>query len=678
MSHIPFNFLGRRLLAAFLLFLAGCAGQDAYRQGMDLVAQGRMDDGLIKLKQAMAEAPDNQVFSLSYQNSSQRAINRWLGDAQNARNSGNLDVAEALYLRALQLDPNQAEAKAGLVAIDQGRQHIRLLEDAELLMANNDMAAAAEKIKQVLREDPRNARALALRPQVDASFAQEQWITPELKRSLQLPVTLEFRDANLRQVLEALSRYSQLNFVLDKDVSPALVVTVFLRRVRLSEALDVILSTHQLKQRVLNDSTLLIYPDNATKQAEHQDLMVRTFYLANADAKQVAAMLASVLKAKSVYADEKLNMIMMRDTPEMVDLGARLVANQDIPQPEVMLEVEVLEITRTQLTNLGIQYPDQLALIPLPSNGTQLTLRDLRTINSGRIGATIGSGAINLHDDAANTNLLANPRIRTHNREKAMIRIGDRVPVITTTATSTGFISENVQYVDVGLKLEVEPVIYPNDEIQIKLGLEVSSVVKEIVSKAGSISYQIGGRNAATVLRLHDGETQVLGGLINDDDRKSVNRFPGLAKLPIIGALFSSQQDNNQKTELVLSITPRIVRGLAPPPQLPGQFWSGTATSPRLGPPHLSGGPVSGHGGDKPLPLPPAPPQPAGAPSEALPPGPSLPEPPPPGPVIPPEPVPAPAPAPEPTPAPAPTPTPTPNPAPYGQPIQTIPMEKPP
>lgn len=624
MSHTAHPHPGRRLLVAFLgafvLFLAGCAGKEPHRQGMDLVAQGRYEEGLAKIKQAMADAPDNEVYSLAYKNSSQRAINRWLGEALNARALGNLEAAEALYLRVLNLDPKQADAQAGLRAVDKARQHNRLLDEAEALIASDDMTGAGERITQVLKEDPRNPRALALRPQVDNRATKDQWITPELSRSLELPVTLEFRDANLRQVLEALSRYSQLNFVLDKDVSSALAVTVFLRKVRLSEALDVILSTHKLRRRVLNDNTLLIYPDTAAKQAEHQDLMVRNFYLANAEAKQVAAMLASVLKAKNVYADEKLNMIVMRDTPEMVSLGSRLVATQDIPQPEVMLEVEVLEITRSQLTNLGIQYPDQLTLLPIPSDGTTLTLRDLRNLNSRRIQAGIGAGAVNLHDDSANTNLLANPRIRTRNREKALIRIGDRVPVITTTATSTGFISENVQYVDVGLKLEVEPIIYPNDEIQIKMALEVSSVVKEIVSKAGTTSYQIGGRNASTVLRLHDGETQVLGGLINDDDRRAANRFPGLANLPIIGALFSNQKDTNQKTELVLSITPRLVRGLTPPPQLSGQFWSGTETTPRLGPPHLSSHSTA-PGGDKPLPLPPMPAGAPGQPDVAPPPG---------------------------------------------------------
>lgn len=529
------------------LILGGCAGEAAHRQGIDLFVVGRQEEGLAKLEQASAEAPDNAVFRLAYRNARQRVIQRLLGEAVRERAAGRMETAEAIYQRILLLDAGNAEALDGLAALAQEMQRAALLAETERRLQKSD----------------------------------EPVLAPMLRASFRKPATLEFRDADLRQVLEALSAHSGLNFILDKDVPPTS-VTVMLRDVSVAEALDLILTTHQLRHRVLGETTLLIYPDTASKMGDHQELVVRSFFLANAEAKQVATMLAAILKARNVFADEKLNLLIMRDTPAMIRLAERLVATQDVAEPEVMLEVAVVEVSRSQLSNLGVRFPNQLSLTPLPSVGDVLTLRDLRNLDSGSTGASISPLIVNLQDDMDATNLLANPRIRTHNREKALIRIGDRVPVITTTATSTGFVSESVQYVDVGLKLEVEPTIYPNDEIAIKLALEVSSVVKEIVSKAGTVSYQIGGRNAATVLRLKDGETQVLGGLINDDDRHNANRFPGLGRLPVIGRLFSRQNDNNQKTELVLSITPRIVRGLAPPTQVPGEFWSGTENHPRL------------------------------------------------------------------------------------------------
>jgi general secretion pathway protein D len=184
--------------------------------------------------------------------------------------------------------------------------------------------------------------------------------------------------------------------------------------------------------------------------------------------------------------------------------------------------------------------------------------------------------------------VLANPRIRVKNKDKARVHIGDRVPVITTTAAATGgFVSESVSYLDVGLKLEVEPLIFLDDDVGIKVGLEVSNIVREIRSVgSNTLTYQVGTRNAATNLRLRDGETQVLAGLINDDDRKSADRVPGLGDLPVVGRLFSHTRDSNTRTEIVLLITPRLMRTLARPDAGAVEFAAGTESStgtPRLG-----------------------------------------------------------------------------------------------
>jgi general secretion pathway protein D len=564
------------------LALVGCAGEVAHQQGIDLFAAGKQEEGLAKLKQAAREAPENQVYLLAYRNALARIVSRLLGEAQAAKQAGRYDAAEADYRHVLRLDSSNAEATAALAAIDRQRAQATMLQDAQRLIDAGTLDPAQRIVDDVLRDEPRQPAARALQQVILQRREHAQ--APELRASFQKPVTLEFRDANLRQVLEALAAHSGLNFILDRDVPPTLTVSVFLRNVTVAQALDLILSTHQLRRRILNETSVLIYPDTAAKLTENQDLVVRNFFLANAEAKAVANMLKTVLRARSVYADDKLNLVVMRDTPDTIALAERLVATQDVGEPEVMLELAVMEVTRSRLTNIGLVLPSQLSLTPLPMNpsATTLTLTDLKNLNSDRLAATLSPTIINLQDDSNGENLLANPRIRTHSREKALIRIGDRVPVITTTATSTGFVSENVQYLDVGLKLEVEPIVFPNDEIGIKLGLEVSNVVAQITSKAGTVAYQVGSRNAGTVLRLKDGETQVLGGLINDDDIRSANRFPGLSKLPVLGRLFSNERKNNQKTELVLTITPRIVRSLMPPSTVPATFWSGTEASPGL------------------------------------------------------------------------------------------------
>ena len=570
------------LKAGVLLMLASCASNPAHQEGLALVNQGRLEDALSKFEQANREEPENREFRIHYLNTRAQVIGRLLREAQQEKAAGRFAESEALYLRVLVYERENGQALAGLAEIQQGRRHAGLVKEAGVLISGNELEMAEQKLAQVLQENPRHAEALALRRQIEEKTGRNQIISPALRKTFQKPVTLEFVDTSLKQVLEALSRHSGLNFILDKDVPTGIVVTIFLRQVSIEDALDVMLSSNQLRRRTLTDTTVLIYPDTVVKQSENQDLVVKNFFLANAEAKQVLIMLKTVLKAKNVFADDKLNLLIMRDTAPMIQLAERLVATHDVAEPEVMLEVEVLEVKRSNLLNLGIQFPDQLVLTPLPLIGT--TLEDLRNLNSSTIGAVLSPATINLQRQIGDGNLLANPRIRTHNKEKALIRIGDRVPVITTTSTSTGFVAENVQYLDVGLKLEVEPTIFPNDEISIKLALEVSNILKEIISKSGTTTYQIGSRNASTVLRLKDGETQILGGLITDQDIQTANRVPFLGDLPVLGRLFSSQKDSKDKTELILSITPRLVRGMDPPALVPNEFWSGTESDPRLHP----------------------------------------------------------------------------------------------
>jgi general secretion pathway protein D len=184
--------------------------------------------------------------------------------------------------------------------------------------------------------------------------------------------------------------------------------------------------------------------------------------------------------------------------------------------------------------------------------------------------------AVNFRKTTGDVNLLSNPRIRVRNNEKAKILVGDKVPIITTTSTANVGVSENVQYVDVGLKLDVEPRITADNFVNIKVGLEVSSLGDKTNTRNGATVYTIGTRNADTILRLKDGETQVLAGLISDDERKNASKLPGLGDIPLLGRLFANQQDQKTKTEIVLAITPRIISNIVRPKAEISEYWSGT------------------------------------------------------------------------------------------------------
>jgi general secretion pathway protein D len=574
--------------------LTGCAAQMAFREGRGLIEEGKVEDGLVKLHEAVDRDPRNLEYRKTYLQARDQALESLLNQADRLAAAGRATDAKKLYQRVLAIDPNNDRARAGMDAMDAVPRHGKLLAEAQAAWEKKDAELAQLKLRTILAENPQHAAALALKRAITDKTTP---LPPEtaLSAAYRKPITIEFRDAPLKQVLEVISRTSGLNFLFDKDVKTDQKTSIFLKNSTVASAVHFVLLTNQLEQQVLDGNTILIYPNTAAKLKDYQEMVVKTFYLANADAKTVSNTIKTILKTKDIVVDEKLNLVIVRDSPEAVRLAEKLVAVHDVAEPEVMLEVEILEVKRTRLLDLGIQWPDSLTLTPLPAtSGGNLTLRDLRTnLNSGTIGAGISPVVLNAKKTDTDANILANPRIRARNHEKARILIGDRVPNITTTSNLTGFVSESVNYIDVGLKLDVEPTVYLDGEVAIKVGLEVSNIVSQLQTKSGSVAYQIGTRNANTVLRLKDGENQVLAGLINDEDRSTANKVPGLGELPVVGRLFGSRADDNQKTEIVLSITPHVIRNIQRPDAALSEFRSGTDSSFRSRPETISAAPGS-------------------------------------------------------------------------------------
>lgn len=564
------------LIFSLVFGLAGCAGERLHREGMGLIREGKSEAGLTKLNQAMEIEPRSPELRKDMYTQQLSMIQQSLSAAQKARQVGNDAEAEALYRRVLAQDASNQMAIEGLHILERDRRFVEVVAEAQRAYVSGDAELALALLRPVLVQSPNYVQARKLQKEIDGAVSKRYSLEPVLRLPGAKPINLDFRDANVRMVFDVLSRSTGTNFIIDKDVSSDLKTTVFLRNAYVDEAIDLILRTSQLRSRLLGSNTVLIYPDTPDKHKNYQDLVVRAFYLQDANATQMQVTLKTLLKTKDIVVDEKLNLVVMRDTPEAIKLAEKLVALHDLSEPEIMLEMEVLEVQQDALLNLGIQWPTQLTLTPLATDSGNLTLADLRHLNSTRLGASLSSPTMNLRQDNGVTNLLANPRVRVTNREKATIMIGDKVPVITTTSTATGFVAESVQYLDVGLKLSVEPLVHAPDDVTIKVNLEVSSLAKQISTPTGSVAYQIGTRNASTVLRLKDGQTQILAGLINDQDRKSASGVPGLSQLPIVGRLFSSPLDSRSKNEIVLSITPRLVRHVARPSPQMIEFWSGT------------------------------------------------------------------------------------------------------
>jgi general secretion pathway protein D len=589
------------------LLASGCATQGKLREAHELFDQGRGEEGLVLLERAAREHPEDRVYRAEYFRARDMLGAQWLAQAETLRSAQQFDAAAQLYRRVLQYDQENQRAKQGLARIEIDRRHMEQVAEAEKLIQAGKYAEAEDLLTKVLTENPGQREARRMKRVVEEKTARPA-VPTELKTSSTKPISLELRDVTLRAVFDVIARAGNVSFLFDREVRTDQKTTVVVRDARIEDVIKLVLVTNQLETRILNDTTALIYPSTPQKQREYQELVVRAFYLANADVRATANMIRTILKTRDVFIDEKLNLLVMKDTPTAIRMAERLIAAQDLAEPEVMLEVEVLEVGTNRLLDLGLRFPQSVAWSLVGGGGTAGVVTLPEWLNRGsnlvRLTFTDPLFLLSLRQQDGRTNVLANPRIRVKNKEKARVHIGDRVPVITTTAAvSGGFLSESVSYLDVGLKLEVEPIVYLDDEVGINVGLEVSNIVREVRGSSGNtLTYQIGTRNTGTVLRLRDGETQILAGLISDEDRRTANRVPGVGDLPVVGHLFSSTSDTRNKTEVVLLITPRIVRALARPDARTVEFAVGTESGAS---PALGGAPAAPE--PAPAPAPPAP-----------------------------------------------------------------------
>jgi general secretion pathway protein D len=397
-------------------------------------------------------------------------------------------------------------------------------------------------------------------------------------------ITVRLRDVPLRLVLDAIAGATGLKFVPDHDVRTDQRCTLFLNEARLTEVLDLLAMSNQLAMRAMDDHTVLIYPNTPAKQRAYAELQTRTFVLRHADAATIATLLKTMLKSQLLVTDVHSNTLVLRDTPDVLRVAEQIIAANDLPGGDVMIEVQVIEVSRQRLSQLGVGWPGSLSL---STPADVATVGALRALSGNAWLFTPLALSLNLQLQDIDANVIANPSVRAHHKEKARVMIGDKVPVITNQLTQggtsaaapsaqvdpTGQANANpslggagqatftgsVQYIDVGLKLEVEPHLYGDGDIGIALNLELSQISKTLSSASGVV-YQVGTRQAQTSMRLHEGQTQWLGGLINNQERAATSGLPGLASFPVLGRLFGVDRQDRSETELLLAITPRRVR----------------------------------------------------------------------------------------------------------------------
>ena len=512
---------------------------------------------------------------------------------QQAERQRNYDRAVAEYTQVLQERPNdrnaqlaldRAKMRAAQVHYAQGRRFASL-ERYEEALAEYQLAyelnPSVGDIEREFRETRRKVQTkLAAREEgqteLEALIDRTREAAPpglDLPSDIELPDSVVFRDASARAVFSALGQFGGINVVFDPAFRDS-IISVDLRNTTFGVALASVAASTGNFFRITVERTVTIIPDTPAKRREYEEEIVRTFYLSNADVAETIDLLRLVVDLRRLAPVAATNAISVKDTPERMEAAAKLIKAIDKARAEVVIEVNLLEVDRQTLRDYGLQFASagstgiNTVLDPNVGGTTDdggLFIDDVRRLSGADIFvAGLPSLFVRLLESKSNTRILANPHLRTSDGVTAEARFGERVPVPVTTFTpiAAGGISQqpitSFNYENIGVNITITPRIHHNDEVSLTLVVEISNISG---TGFGNLP-QFGNRSITTTIRLHDGETNILAGLIRDDEREVLEGIPWLNSVPVLGRLFGRSKTETQETDIVLTLTPHIVRVL--------------------------------------------------------------------------------------------------------------------
>ena len=594
----------RRLALPVVLgsLLAGCLYFPIER-GEELGQEGRWEEAVRAYQEAVKKDPRNTEARLGLARAMMEAADQLVKQGQELERAERLGDAGVLYRRALNYNGEHQGALAGLDRIARAAAVKEKLTRARDRMAQGEWRAAQADVQAALRIDPENIPAKALKQELAVKLAAEtapsKLDTDPERLAQQLfatkPVTLRFRDTDIKEVLEVFARTAGVNIFTDESLQPKR-ITTFFQNLPLREAFNLILTANRLFAKKVAENTVIVVPDNPGKRQQYDELLVQTFYLTDADAKVVVNLVRTILNTRQVFVNEKLNALVIRETPEKIELARKVLEANDRGVAEVEIDLEILEIDRQSVQNLGVDLSPRTYSVSL---GFPTDMPISNVWSSIRFGSVVNitnpSLIINLIKNDGSTNIIANPTVRILDRQKARLLVGERrpfqississVPSVagTGTTTPTGAVTTtqtNVEYRDLGLKMTLTPTVHLNGEVTVELNFEISAAGAPISGvSGGELLPPVNTRNLDTFIKVKNGETRLLGGLFQDVDSVANSKIPFLSDIPWLGRVFQSPSQERRRTDVLISLTPRIVKIMERPDPEIESFASGTADS---------------------------------------------------------------------------------------------------
>jgi general secretion pathway protein D len=539
---------GRRFaapLAGVLLVClaaAGCASSSPLHLGIAAEQRQDYDAAVVEYTKAVRKDPNNLEARKSLDRAKLRAAQNHFTKGRRYAATGKLDQALAEYEVASELNPSDSEVDEQLRAT---RNKLR---------AKVAVAREGKTELQTLIERTRDLPPPGL----------------DLPAGVKMPASLTFREASSRDVFTAISRLANISLIFDTTFRDA-PVSVDLRNASLEDALSTLAGATRTFFRVTAPKTVIVVPDTPAKRREYEEEIVKTFYLSYADLKETMDTLRLVLDARRISPTSANNALTIKDTPERIAAAGRMLNAIDKARPEVIIDVELLEVDRTRLTEYGLQIASPgspgingSASIPTTSSGT-ISVEALRNLTSADVLLTgLPSLYYRLLKSDANTRTLANPQLRTSEGVAAVAKFGERVPVPVTTFApiATGGTPQqpitSFNYENIGVNITITPRTHHDDDVSLALAVSVTNISG--TGYGGLPTF--GNREIQTVISLRDGETNMLAGLIRDEERNTVDGIPGLSDIPLIGHIFAHNTKSSTQTDVILTLTPHIIRVL--------------------------------------------------------------------------------------------------------------------
>lgn len=517
------------LVLALILLAGGCVTFSRnYRLGTQAEINKRWDEAVSYYEKAALENPREPVYRVALLRAKIAASLHYLQAARKLAAAGKVEEAKMAYNQALAYDPQNRAIMMEAISLNQENVQSQKQEESKV-------------------EYPVKIKAPAEK------------------------VGLRFTEAPLRAVFQALGKFAGVNILFDEAFADR-PISIDLSNKTFEEALSNLCLVSRNFYRVIDETSVIIVPDRPEKRFQYELNAIRTFYLSNINAQDLQAplqmLLRSQVRAPYIVVDKTLNSVTIRDTPANIELAEKLIRLWDKPKAEVVIDLEIMEVSRIKLRQLGLSFDQDILGLRYSTSGATadgwFNLKEMDFTKMENYQLSVPTAFIQFLESDADTKIIAQPRLRGLADEEIKSLVGQKVPIPQTTFTpiAAGGISQqpvtSFIYQDVGLEIKIKPKIHLEKEVTLDLELRITSIAGAGIANIPIITT----REVKNILRLKDGETNLLGGLLKDEERKSLKGIAGLKNIPLLGRLFSAEDTTIEQTDVILTITPYIIRTL--------------------------------------------------------------------------------------------------------------------